>query len=670
MKTGRPRNVLLLACVRRLLVAAALMALVGGCLQPSTEPEATRRVSGQADTLPLSEHRTGALPLPSLTTRPETTGFFLPSDLPARDLADLAGRILPSSSKAGPTSSPPGTPYSLGQKQRFWISDQRDDGRRLITATLKCATPHLYMWLEDGLEVSSDDLLRSALEFEERTYPANRRYFGEEWSPGIDGDVHLSVLNARFGGASGYFNSADEYPRRVYPYSNEREMFYINVDAALPGTNAYQSTLAHEFQHLIHWHADPNEDAWVNEGASELATSLNGFKKSGRIAAFTRRPDTQLDTWGDQPDNVYEHYGAAHLMLLYFYERFGEDMLRGLVACQDKGIAGFNSVLALKSDEYCFVDLYADWVICNLLDNASILGGKYGYRTLGNALEVVREGSFSEYPVVESHTVHQFGTDYFELLPDEAGSALTIEFDGADEVHLVGNQPYGGRYLWWSNRGDLSDTTLTRSFDLRGLEQATLEFALWHDIEDGWDYAYVEASADGGKRWHILRGEHSTDSNPNGNSYGWAYTGISGQGRVPHWVREQVDLTPYAGQQIEVRFEYVTDDAINREGLCVDDIAIPELGYVCGAEDGDGGWRAAGFVRSDNTLTQSFSVQVVQFCAEDGSVELSRVFLTESQEGRVLIKGLGSGIERVVLAVSGLTPVTTELAAYEFRIHP
>jgi len=659
-------NYVLLLCLGWLL-AGIVATFMGGCGKAPAPPAGAQRLLGVEDPLPL--YKSDILPLVISPTNRSTT-MILP-DLPARDLIDLATRLMPSLGDPSLTCRPANVQQKVGDKESFWISDQSIDGGREIEATLRCITPHCYMWIEDGLSVSQEDLESSTRVFEELTYPANHRYFGIERSPGIDTDVRLSVLNASFQGASGYFNSADEYSCRIYPYSNEREMVYINVEAVRPGTSAYQSTLAHEFQHVIHWCSDPNEETWVNEGASELATSLNGFKENGRIAAFSQSPDTQLNAWGEGPDSSYEHYGAAHLMLLYFYERFGEGVLRDLIACQDKGIAGFNTVLGRQEESYTFEDLYADWVLANYLDgvsigDANIEGRKYGYRTLSKELEFSLAGSYAQYPVSESDTVHQFGTDYVELLPHEGDVA--IEFKGASTVRLVANQPYGGEYQWWSNRGDLSDTKLTCPFDLREVEKATLEYSLWYDIEPGWDYAYVEVSTDGGHKWSILRGQHSSDFNPNGIGFGWAYTGISGEGKGPHWVREQVDLTPYVGQEVQVRFEYVTDDAVNRDGLCIDDIAVPEIGYHSGAEDDDGGWVCEGFVRTDNILPQRFLVQVIEFSGDGKEVKVRRIPLEEDRRGRIVIEGFGPRIERVVLAISGLTPLTTQLAPYRYRI--
>ena len=242
---------------------------------------------------------------------------------------------------------------------------------------------------------------------------------------------------------------------------------------------------------------------------------------------------------------------------------------------------------------------------------------------------------------------------------------LNIAFAGSTQVKLVPNEPHSGEYFWWSNRGDSSDMTLTRAFDLTGLSRATLEVWLWYDIEEDWDYAYIEVSTDGGQTWDILQGRYTTDSNPNGNSFGHAYTGQSGFGdEAPVWVEEEIDLTPYVGQEILLRFEYITDDAVNRAGFCVDDIAIPELDYFDDAEK-EGQWIAEGFVRTDNILPQRFLVQLIVLGPE---VEVRRMELDEAQTGRLVVEGMGGEVEKAVLVVSGTTPVTTELASYEYSV--
>jgi hypothetical protein len=44
--------------------------------------------------------------------------------------------------------------------------------------------------------------------------------------------------------------------------------------------------------------------------------------------------------------------------------------------------------------------------------------------------------------------------------------------------------------------------------------------------------------------------------------------------------------------------------------------------------------------------------------------------LDEHQRGRLVINGLGDPVERAVLVVSAMTPVTTEVASYQYEIQP
>jgi immune inhibitor A len=55
--------------------------------------------------------------------------------------------------------------------------------------------------------------------------------------------------------------------------------------------------MAHEFQHMIHWYRDRNEESWLNEGFSVLAELLNGFEVGGFDSLYVMNPDLQLTTW-------------------------------------------------------------------------------------------------------------------------------------------------------------------------------------------------------------------------------------------------------------------------------------------------------------------------------------------------------------------------------------
>ncbi|NJN95121.1 MAG: hypothetical protein HC875_13950 [Anaerolineales bacterium] len=515
--------------------------------------------------------------------------------------------------------------------------------------------------MADGYEVDEADLERSAEQFENHTYPTNRAFFGSEWSPGVDSDVRVHIFMGDVPGVAGLFSASNSYSRLAEPYSNEREMFYINLGALSLGTTTFDSVLSHEFQHMIHWAQDRNEDTWVNEGMSELAPFINGYGASSFTHIFSGVPDTQLTSWADTPNNSIANYGASFRFVAYFLQRYGEEMTQAVVANTNNGVTGFNAVLTEYGQAEQFNDVFADFVVANYLNDPAADDGHWGYKDFSPDPVAVTE-YYDTYPAEGQATVYQYGADYIEL----TGSGdVTLEFSGSTEVKVVDNDAYSGQYQWYSLRGDDSNTRLTRAFDLRPVTSATLNYATWYDIETDWDYAYVEISTDGGETWTILTTPHSATTNPSGNAYGTGYTGISGDG--PAWIEESLDISAYAGQEVLIRFEYVTDDAVNRPGWTIDDINIPEIDFADDVESGVNGWQAEGFVRMDNILPQHFLVQVLEIGPEP---ELQTIPLDAANHGTLTVEGLGDTLDRAVLIVSGLTPITTQPAHYTYQLLP
>jgi immune inhibitor A len=647
-----------------------------------------------------------SLAAPTSVSAPSVTEAVLAqAEIPERDPLELGQRLgaapavctLPApgpfldSAACGENERMSWSDDAVGDREAFWVLELASATSFPVSATLQHVSQHLNMWVQDGIELDRQALQRSAAVFAEIVYPTIHRYFGSEWSPGIDGDERLHVLHAHFGGAAGYFFSQDEYPSTIVPYSNEREMFYINPEYEQPGTDGYDSTLAHEFQHMVHWFADRNEDAWVNEGASELAMHACGYSRQDRIAAFARQPDVPLTHW--ESERVSEHYAASFLFMAYFLERYGADAVQELVANPLNGIAGFESTLRAQQANLSFDQLFADWISANYLDSqmAEMRSSRYAYEQLD--IRVEPEHVVSSYPTQESGEVHQYAADYIELVA--AGHDLQLKFGGVATTTLIPNQPHSGHYQWWSNRGDNSNMTLTRSFDLTKLTEATLRAWLWYDIEDGWDYAYAEVSTDGGATWHILQGTQARTAHLGGNAYGPGYSGFSGaeerSSAGAGWVEERYDLSSYGGQPVLVRFEYVTDEAVNGPGLCIDDIRIPELGYWHDAESGDDGWVAQGFVRCDNIVPQRYIVQLLRIpaqtsgaatrcspldsekagvdcaAASEDRITIQQLHLADDQSGTWLLSG-GKAASKAVLIVSAASSARGIVAPYRYEV--
>jgi immune inhibitor A len=585
-------------------------------------------------------------------------------EVPQRDLIALAQRLRKAGEIPLIVRDVP-YKYQVGDKELFWALDLDTNEHFRITAVLQHITPHLYMWVEEGAEVDLEALRASAERFERDTYPTTRRYFGDEWSPGVDGDVHLNILHARKlgGGTAGYFSSSDEFSRLAHPHSNEREMFYANLDTIIVGSDYYDGVLAHEFQHMIHWQLDRNEELWLNEGFSKLAAYVNGYDPGSSERFFLARPDLQLNTFSYGDEDSSAHYGAAYLFAHYFLDRYGEGATRALVAHAANGPAGIDRVLAQLGETLDFETLFADWAAALYLNSPALRDGRYGFRSIDIDRPALA-AELSSYPAeVAGATVHQFASDYIRLSGTEP---VTVVFTGTQQVPLTGAAAHSGAFAWWSNRGDDVDTTLTRSFDFTDLESVTLDYWVWYDIEKDWDYAYLEVSSDGGRTWDTIPTAHTSQENPVGNNYGHGYTGVSGEEDTPQWIHEQVDLGAYAGQSVLVRFEYITDGAIHHTGLVLDALSIPELGYRDGFEAHDPAWEAAGFVRHNNMLPQRFMVQLIELGAKP---RVRRLPLSDLGHARWRIP-LSDERNEAILVISGVTPVTLETAPYAIRVLP
>ena len=547
----------------------------------------------------------------------------------------------------------------VGHRERFFVTDLGSREVYEIEAVLQAVSESAYWYVDEGVEVSDGELREAAGEFEGRIRPAIVGAIGDVWTPGVDGDPRLTVLHTPLDAAAGYFGASDEYPRATHPYSNQREMIYMGLP---PGSAAYLGVLAHEFQHAVHWHLDEGEDAWVNEGMSEIAAFIAGGSLDF-TGAFLRRPEVQLNYWPDAPYATAAHYGAAALFVGYVAQRcggYGE--LGELARERADGVNGVNRYLARCG--LAFEDVFADWVVANYLDAPQDEhGGVYGYADHDvRVSRVTRVVSDFE----ERRSQAQLSARYYEIALPE-GDAV-VEFEGNAVVAQTGADGCrSGRRCWWSGAGDSVHTYLEREFDLSGLSEATLEFWMWADIEEDWDYGYVSVSTDGGASRTTLDGRHTTRANPLGNNFGAGVTGDSGG-----WVAERMDLTRYAGEaNVLLRFEYVTDEGVNLDGWLIDDVSVPELGF---ADDGEraGGWRAMGWRHTDNVLAQGYVVQVVEV-GVDGVVEVRRMGLADDGDGRVRgsarVEGFGAGVERAVVVVSPVAGGTYRRAEYGVRVY-
>ncbi|MCC6801806.1 MAG: immune inhibitor A, partial [Anaerolineae bacterium] len=302
-------------------------------------------------------------------------------------------------------------------------------------------------------------------------------------------------------------------------------------------------------------------------------------------------------------------------------------------------------------------DLFGDWVLANALFDPEYGDGRYGYQELPPLMTPPPLAAVTDYPFVFDGATNQYAAGYFVLSNLSGARSLDIDIDHPDSVGLIPVNAASGEQMWYSNRGDMADTRLTRAFDLSGTTQATLNYRLWYDTEESWDYGYVMVSDDGGASWDILTTPHTTGENPHSVAYGTGYSGTS-----DGWVTESISLDVYAGKPILLRFEMITDDAVTRPGMAIDDVSIPEIGYTDDFEGENDGWLAEGWLRMDNRLPQRGWLQIVQRAGGE------TVAVQRQEIGADHRVDLVEGVDQVLVAVSPLAPVTTVPMPYTLSV--
>jgi carboxypeptidase T len=146
----------------------------------------------------------------------------------------------------------------------------------------------------------------------------------------------------------------------------------------------------------------------------------------------------------------------------------------------------------------------------------------------------------------------------------EAGDALW-ETGG---FALSSARAFAGASSFYSGRGDNLNRTVTMKNVFPMWFTPTLACRLWYNIEQDWDYAYLEGSVDGGATWITVPGDRTTDLNPNGNNRGNGITGAS-----TGWVSATFDLRGLMVSETGgalLRFLYSTDASVNNEGIYID----------------------------------------------------------------------------------------------------
>ncbi|MDI6105484.1 immune inhibitor A [Actinoplanes sp. NEAU-A12] len=368
----------------------------------------------------------------------------------------------------------------------------------------------------------------------------------------------------------------------------------------------YEATFAHEWQHLLAYYTDPDEEVWISEGLADYAQSLTGYVNStigvrhrgfdNHLACYqgfgsvktTNNPNPRdcggpansPNLWSEgAPDQILADYGISYQLMLYLRDRFGSDLITGLH--QDKENHGLAAVAAALPKHMKLHDVLHDFQIMTLVDKVAgarggvVSGVPRGRVTARSLRSTVNLDSAAAYGIAGAPPN---GADFLRLPRDWR----TVGFEGAPSLPSA-------PLAWTIDAGALfsgntpsTDTAAVRPVDVPETGPV-LRFKTTYGLEDKFDFGYVTVSADGGKTYRMVKGDNTIEG-PLGQAITGKATGVT----------LTYDLKEYAGKRVLLGFRYVSDSAVSIGGWRVSNIKV-------GSTEIDGtvlkGWKSPTEVR-------------------------------------------------------------------------
>lgn len=249
----------------------------------------------------------------------------------------------------------------------FWALDLTGSGQSSyqVPTVFYGSTRNALAYVEVDSNVNYDKIETVLKTFEEKIAPVEHSYFGEPIDINNDEKVILLFLDIKDGASpgmpyiAGYFDPLNQYSdSSVYGIyqlrSNEQEMMYLDTYPADIESEDFLSTLAHEYQHLLHFSHDYDnavfEERWVNEGLSELASDLTGFgPQLARLIYFENNSAPALIKDRDWQNELSE-YSYVYVYFRFITDVYGWGVLTDIFRSSKTGIEGVEYGLQARQD--------------------------------------------------------------------------------------------------------------------------------------------------------------------------------------------------------------------------------------------------------------------------------------------------------------------------------
>lgn len=159
--------------------------------------------------------------------------------------------------------------------------------------------------------------------------------------------------------------------------------------------------------------------------------------------------------------------------------------------------------------------------------------------------------------------------------------------------------------------------TANPSFSLVGVSSASVEFWHHYELENGFDYAYVEVNA--GSGWNVVSTFNGT------------------LGDLGIFTFRSINLASYVGQTIQLRFRLDTDISVVRDGWVIDDVVVRADGAPVFSDDfesGLGNWTVS---------PSSWGLSGVTGLAQLGSISPEGKFTAGGVTGSTFVRAIYDG---------------------------
>lgn len=304
-------------------------------------------------------------------------------------------------------------------------------------------------------------------------YAKNREVFGEEptgkMTNGIDA-TDFYVFLSRSIPVTGYFFTGDLNAITVTSDSNQKKMFNLQLPPGLSdleGVNNFElnvlllaSTMAHEFQHMIHYNirgnvSDPLEQGvWLEEAMSGYAEYINGYRienRKNQSKALQVRKYFELiksisfNKWHDKSerrgDIINAFYGKAYLFGVWLAQNYGTNgVVKNLLTQRLSDEQAVENFARLKVPDETFEIVFAKFMM---------------------ALAVNDYGQANYYGIKDLNLQGNYSFDYISgsvKLNGPAFTGLDVKSGSIKDTENIA--PFTVSYVKISNSGESQDLSI------------------------------------------------------------------------------------------------------------------------------------------------------------------------------------------------------------------